>query len=280
MKVIKVFLIVILLSFIGYFVWEAQTLNSQSCGNGTFAGNMAQSANTYGYSVYWDVFVLKNYEHICILNKSNSVTLQEVNNLGYTFYLGEIEHSNTTNLTDDLKNQITKIVSNAHFPKNVLINTPIVVVNNVALSSYKYITIPNGMARYGLKGINVPQLGADFLSEGGFYGVVTGANNLAFINLNKSILSQNLLTDVLTHELGHAIGNTLTTQDWKKYYQLRNIPAGIALEGTNWYSSPAEDFAEVYKNIYTGLKVRTSYGTTVSQATKNFIASAIDRLNK
>jgi hypothetical protein len=67
----------------------------------------------------------------------------------------------------------------------------------------------------------------------------------------------------LTHELGHAIGATLTDQDWTKFYQLRHIPSATPRQGTNWNLSPAEDFAEVYKNIFTGNAVQTYYGELV-----------------
>jgi hypothetical protein len=46
--------------------------------------------------------------------------------------LGQIDSSN--DLTDDLKNQITKIVYDAHFPQSILTNLPIIIVNNLALT--------------------------------------------------------------------------------------------------------------------------------------------------
>ena len=65
---------------------------------------------------------------------------------------------------------------------------------------------------------------------------------------------------MLAHELGHAIGSKLTDSQWKTFYQLRNIPAGAPRAGTNWNLSPEEDFAEVYKNVFTGTDVQTFYG--------------------
>jgi hypothetical protein len=98
----------------------------------------------------------------------------------------------------------------------------------------------------------------DFLSEGGLY--VSYTTNTAVIFINKSTISNGHLADVVAHELGHAIGSTLTDSQWKTFYQLRNIPAGTTRAGTNWNLSPQEDFAEVYKNVFTGGTVQTFYG--------------------
>jgi hypothetical protein len=107
---------------------------------------------------------------------------------------------------------------------------------------------------------NVPALTPNFLSEGGLYGTYgNGSSSSAIIYLNKSIIASDL-TGTLTHELGHAIGSKLTDADWKKFYQLRNIPTNTPRQGTNWYLSPQEDFAEVFKYTFTGIAVRTYYG--------------------
>jgi hypothetical protein len=111
------------------------------------------------------------------VDKSKEVPLEQVNNLGYNFYLGEIEIANTTNVTDDLKNQITKIIYNAHFPERILKDTPIIILNNLALTPGQYVTTSNG-------NMQIPNLKADFLSEGGLYAQFTG--NMAIIFINKS----------------------------------------------------------------------------------------------
>jgi hypothetical protein len=180
-----------------------------------------------------------------------AVVLDEIKNLGFDFYIGQIDNTSVTNLTDDFKNQITKIAYNAHIPTTLLKSVPIIVLNNLALTGNQY--IPTG-------GVNlkVPDLKPDFLSEGGLY--LTWNGGLSVIFINKPIIAQGQLTEVLTHELGHAIGSKLTDQDWVKYYQLRGIPSTTARHGTNWNLSPEEDFAEVYKNVFTGIDVRTYYG--------------------
>lgn len=184
-------------------------------------------------------------------SSNKMIPLEEVKNLGYDFYVGQIDSSDNKDITDDLKNQITKIAYNAKFPVGMLKNIPIIILNNLALTGDQYIAVPAG-------NLKVPDLKPDFLSEGGIY--VTFGNGSAIIFINKATVTQGQLTEVLTHELGHAIGSKLTDKDWVKFYQLRNIPSSTARHGTNWYLSPEEDFAEVYKNIFTGSDARTYWG--------------------
>jgi hypothetical protein len=189
------------------------------------------------------------------LDKTKAITPQEVNNLGYTFSLGQVDYPDAPAISDDIKNQITKIVFDAHFPKSLLKDLPIIFLNSLAVISEQYIVTPKGNAK-------LITLTPYFLSEGGIYS--TYSNGINIIYINKTILNNGTLTDTLTHELGHAIGATLTDQDWNTFYQLRNIPTGTERYGTNWNLSPAEDFAEVYKSIFTGKKPITNYGTVYS----------------
>ena len=189
--------------------------------------------------------------HVNSEPSGHNVPLQEVKNLGYDFYLGQIEEPGVNDINDDVKNQITKVAYDTHFPESLLKNTPIIILNNLALTGDQYISAQNAR-------LHVPELKADFLSEGGFYAPY--ATNTAVIFINKSSITKGQLIDVLAHELGHAIGSTLTDSQWKTFYQLRNIPASTPRAGTNWNLSPQEDFAEVYKNVFTGEDVRTFYG--------------------
>ncbi len=255
-KAIVGFLILGLIFFTFYCITRA---SSSYSGPGTFIGNLNQDLNRGDFKkVFNDIFsgspISKNPQTAPASVKTNSgiqVALQEVKNLGYDFYIGEIETSGTTNINDDLKNQITKIAYTAQFPTSPLKTVPIIILNNLALTGDQYISVPSG-------NLKVPDLKPDFLSEGGIYVTFNGGASVIFIN--KPIIAQGQLNEVLTHELGHAVGSKLTDQDWVKFYQLRDIPSGTVRHGTNWNLSPEEDFAEVYKNVFTGIAVRTFYG--------------------
>lgn len=56
----------------------------------------------------------------------------------------------------------------------------------------------------------------------------------------------------LTHELGHAIGENLTAEDWQKLKTLRGnpVPVPAGTPNKDWKDSQFEDFAEVYKVIF------------------------------
>jgi hypothetical protein len=188
------------------------------------------------------------------IDKTKEIDLEQVNNLGYTFYLGQIDNPGTAPISDATKNNITRVIYNSKFPKSILEKIPIVFVNNLALKPGQYIAAPGG-------NMKVIDFGAGFLYEGGIYATYTSGNSIIYVN--NDVLARDSLVNILTHELGHAIGSTLTDADWRTYFGLRNIPPGTSMEGGLWNLSPAEDFAEVYKNTFTGLEVRTYYGLLI-----------------
>jgi len=180
---------------------------------------------------------------------SNAISLQQINNVGYSFYIGQIDYADAAPLSDDIKNNVTQIIYKANVPKSLLNNVAIIIVNTLAVSQYQIIEAPSG-------NFAMPSFTPDFMSGGGIYSQYS--SKFSFIFINKTMLGN--LSEILTHELGHHISSQLTDAEWTKYYQFRKIPANTARQGTDWTTSPMEDFAEVYKNVYTGLKIKTYYG--------------------
>ena len=250
LDVIAVLLIIVIIGgtfFIGY-------KSASYAGPGSFIGTLDNKLSRGDYSALYDLLFTQQSKTSASVSNGTAVILQEVKNLGYDFYVGEIDSPNANNLTDDLKNQITQIAYNAHMPVSLLKTVPIIILNNLALTGNQYIPTQAG-------NLNVPDLKPDFLSEGGLYE--TFSNGSAVIYINKPIIAKGQLTEVLSHEIGHAVGSKLTDQEWKSYYQLRNIPASQDRHGSNWNMSPEEDFAEVYKFTFTAIPVRTFYGLLV-----------------
>jgi hypothetical protein len=188
---------------------------------------------------------------------ANAIHVQTVNNVGYTFYLGQIDIPSASPLSDDAKNKITEILYRDNYPKKLLANTAIVVVNTLAIKPDLYIASPNS-------NLPVGDMSPEFLTGGGEYATYTDKNgnttSFSVVFINKNIINSNQLSETLAHELGHHIGSTLTSADWTKYFLLRGIASGTPEYGGNWYTSPAEDFAEVYKNVVTGINIKTAYG--------------------
>lgn len=197
------------------------------------------------------------------------IPLQQITNVGYSFYLGKIDYPNSPDITDKIKNDITQVIYNSQLPKSLLKNIAIIIVNTLAVSPNQYIDTPTGK----VKMIDLPP---EFLKGGGIYS--QNINQGSFIFINKNLVTESedpyeklffgdvsalKLKNVLTHELGHYLSSQLTIADWEEYYQLRKIPANTPRYTQTWAMSPMEDFAEVYRNIFTGYGVRTYYGLLI-----------------
>lgn len=180
------------------------------------------------------------------------IPAEKINNVGYTFYLGAIDYTSSSPINDDLKTQVTNIINTARFPQSLLNNLSIILVNSLAASPLMYVETPNGW-------IKVNNFSPDFLSEGGFYAQYYSDAAIIFLN-KQNVNDPTNLKRVLTHELGHGIELQMNDDAWSEYYKLRGIPTKTPRNGSSWTSSPMEDFAEVYKNIFTGLPIATSYG--------------------
>jgi len=230
--------------------------------------NVNESMRALAEQIYLLADRTRNFEEIS--KNQNIITLQQVNNVGYTFYLGQIDYPDAMEIGDDIKKEITDIIHKANFPKSLLDNLAIVIVNTLAANSNQYIKMSDKLFK-------VNEFSPDFVEGGGIFGQHTKENSIIFINKDiiyddSSIIGalgitlgiQSRLRLVLTHELGRQIGIKLTARDWEEYYKLRKIPSGTPKYGQSWQLSPFEDFAEVYKYIYTDDPIRTVYGLLVS----------------
>ncbi len=182
--------------------------------------------------------------------------MEKVNNVGYTFYLGIIDNPNNSVINDDFKNQITSIISNAHFPQFLLNNLSIVMVNSLAATPLMYVETPSGW-------VQLDNFTPNFLNEAGVFSNYYGTTYLIFLN-KQNVSDPFSLKGTLTHELGHYVETQMTTADWEEYYKLRDIPVKTPRIISDWGLSPFEDFAEAYKNTFTGIQVKTHYGILAS----------------
>ena len=81
--------------------------------------------------------------------------------------------------------------------------------------------------------------------------ICSGSKCLNLIAMKSDYFPSNFYA-TLSHELGHAIGESLTAEDWQKWKTLRGNPV-ISTSGVfdkEWQISQVQDFAEVYKIIY------------------------------
>lgn len=269
---ITVLLVVILLVGGGYLTWKYQNLKATYiCRPEYFNANINVRIDNWFKGLILRKNIPLSPIYDCFSDKSKKIELQQVNNLGYTFYIGQIDYPNTPIISDDIKNQITKMLDKTKFPKSLLKKNPIVIVNSLAIESGQYIKDPSSNLL-----ADASIFGPDFLSEGGKYAIYD--NGMTVIYINKIVITKGLLTENLVHEFGHAIATTLTDEEWATYYQLRGIPAKTEQYGKVWNESPQEDFAEVYRSIFTGSSVGTIYGP-VGPQTKEFLNKMVDYLN-
>jgi len=156
---------------------------------------------------------------------NQNIVLQKVDNVGYQFYLGQIDHSDAPPLNDDIKNAITETIYKSKFPKKLLNNIGIIIVNTLAITPEKRIKTPYGE-------ISIPSFPPVFLSGGGLYTRYHKPMSLIFINSKKicdssiemleealgrkinssssCYVDTNFLSKPLTHELGHHVGSLMT----------------------------------------------------------------------
>jgi hypothetical protein len=180
------------------------------------------------------------------------IPMEKINNVGYTFYLGLIDNPNSPVINDDLKNQITDTIVTAHLPQFLLNNLSIVMTNSLAATQLMYVETPSGW-------VKTDNFNPDFLHENGLFENFYKTTYIIFLN-KQNLSSPTILKDTLTHELGHYIETLMTDSDWAEYYKSRGIPPKTPRTSPDWYNSPFEDFAEVFKNAYTGSQVLTHYG--------------------
>lgn len=209
----------------------------------------------------------------------NTIELKQINNVGYSFYIGQIDYKDTKPLDDELLNNITQVLADSLIPKKLLKDVAIVVVNTLAIDPNDNINTP-----YGL--VNLPTFDPLFLSGGGIYSQSFNSMSIIYLNSRKvtsdSTQSNSgnmndliklfekdqielFLKSTLTHELAHHIGSKLKNEEWQEFYKLRNIPENTPRRSSNWQISPTEDFAEVYTNYITQNEVRTYYGTLLKR---------------
>jgi hypothetical protein len=271
---ILIFLLVVLnigafLLYTGKVSMKSTNSSKTSLGDlafGTFAGlnNTFQNKNTSSQ-------IAKKV----IPSLDKDVTMQKISNVGYDFYLGQLDYPKSPALSDDVKNAITQVIYKSQVPKRLLGRVGIVVVNTLAITNGQKINTPNGL-------VQLPSFPPAFLTGGGLYHQNNGPMSLIYINSKRMCSSMNqaleqlfgqptskpttcyvdndFLSDTLTHELAHFIGNQMTDAEWAQYYKLRYIPSTTPRSGDMWETSPEEDFAEVYKNTYTGKEIRTVFG--------------------
>jgi hypothetical protein len=269
----KIIVTLLILFICGYYIGSKyQNLKATyHCGPPYFVSNINHKIESWFKENVFRKKVESLSMYDCFFDKSKEIKLQRVNNLGYTFYVGQIDYPNSPDISDDIKNQITKTVDNIKFPKTILTKIPIVIVNSLAVEKGQYISHPNSNRL-----LDVSIFDSSFLSRGGVYTTYNGSE--AVIYINKTIIDKKLLSESLVHEFGHAIASTITSKELDIYYQLRNIPAKTEQYGKIWNKSPQEDFAEVYRSIFTGSNVQTIYGPVSSQ-TKSFVTEIVNKLN-
>jgi len=96
--------------------------------------------------------------------------------------------------------------------------------------------------------------------------ICSGSNCLNLVAMKSDYFPSNFYA-TLAHELGHAIGESLTAEDWQKWKTLRGNPVSstFGVFDKEWQTSQVQDFAEVYKIIFgnhqgSGWENKTLYG--------------------
>lgn len=185
--------------------------------------------------------------------------LQQVNLWGYSFYTSKIDGSGSIDIGSNAKQTIADLLYNIGYPHSMTTNLAIIDADPTLMQPGEYIQTPFAS--------NIPVAISSFPESGLYEQVGIGSSYTGAIIYMDSTNNWDLA--VLTHELGHQIGFHMTDAQWMQYYQLRGIPANTPRETSNWYTSPEEDFAEVFKATYAQgsggeWNIRTYYGPLIS----------------
>ncbi len=185
--------------------------------------------------------------------------LQQVNLWGYSFYTSKIDGSGSIDIGSSAKQTIATLLYDIGYPHSLTTNLAIIDADPTLMQPDEYIETPFAN--------NIPVAISTFPESGLYEQVGIGSSYTGAIIYMDSTNNWDLA--VLTHELGHNIGFRLTDAQWTQYYQLRGIPANTPRETSNWYTSPEEDFAEVFKATYAQgsggeWDIRTYYGPLIS----------------
>lgn len=174
---------------------------------------------------------------------SKTYPVQYNNLFNYEFYTGKIDQSGNVDIGSEPKQTIAKLLGSLAYPRKLTKSLAIINVDPTLLGRKDKIQVP---------WTETKSIIITLQPEGGNYMAIDGG---AIIFLNNLMGYDK---DVLTHELGHHIGQQLTSQEWDQFYELRGIPAKTPIHTSNWNLSPDEDFAEVYKVAYKNFIVGSS----------------------
>lgn len=202
---------------------------------------------------------------------SELIKISKVENVGYVFYLGKVDKPTNNNISEAVKNEMTQAFYDSRFPKKLLNNIVFLIINTLEIK-------PNQFVYFNNNTYQVSQLDPVFLKGGGMYSQQNEEDHIVYINKNlveiemspavRTLVGPGEFLDpnfksVLLHELGHILSNKLTSNEWKEYYNIRNISENTPRYNQPWNQSPNEDFAEVYSSIFTGEHPKTVYGVLI-----------------
>lgn len=230
--------------------------------------------------VLWIATILVLHSNYTVIKSSKPSNAEEIavssSDQSYTRLIGRVYGVNNAEVEPMHLKQIHAVLTEANVPERLSDHAKIIIfTGSIKAGSYRVLSSD------GTLGFSIRVKDAE-----GHRGLYLKSGQQPIILLSSLIFGTSELKEILLHELGHLLGDLLTSTEWTEYYEIRSIPHEVPRYANEWKRSPNEDFAEVYKYFAlkfdetSGYYLATSFPFKNKEEIKKFMAQIIGKFEE